>query len=85
MWLNVVICFFVIKPRFGIAGSLAICFQGLHPWLFKFHGFHLWLFTLNPAGSIRLIKKNREAIKFESPCMQCMVDKCEIKNNHECG
>ena len=31
MWLNVVIYFYMIQPRFEVAGSLAICFQGLHP------------------------------------------------------
>ena len=66
MWLNVVICLFVIQPRFGVAGSLAVCFHGLHPWLFTFHGFHLWLFTLNPAGSIRLIKKIAKRLNVNS-------------------
>ena len=46
MWLNVVICLFVIQPRFGVAGLLYIHFNGLHP----------WLFTLNPAGSHCRIK-----------------------------
>ena len=66
MWLNVVIYLFVIQPRFGVAGSLAVCSHGLHPWLFTFHGFHLWLFTLNPAGSIRLIKKIAKRLNVNS-------------------
>jgi hypothetical protein len=66
MWLNVVICLFVIQPRFGVAGSLAVCFQGLHPWLFTFHGLHPWLFKLNPAGSDRLIKKIAKRLNMNS-------------------
>jgi hypothetical protein len=46
--------YYPIQPHSGVAGSLAVRFHGLHP----------WLFTLNPAGSIRR-EKNREAIKYE--------------------
>jgi hypothetical protein len=56
MWLNVVICLFVIQPRLGVAGLLDVRFHGLHRWLFVFHGLHPWLFTLNPAGSDCRIK-----------------------------
>jgi hypothetical protein len=58
--------YYPIQPQNGVAGSLAICFHGLHPWLFTFHGFHLWLFTLNPAGSDRMIKKIAKRLNMDS-------------------